>query len=34
MYLLDSELQFHKASFLLKTVNYIFTHLKEDKAVF
>lgn len=34
MYLLDSELQFHKASFLLKTVNYIFTHLKEDKVVF
>lgn len=34
MHLLGSELQFHKAPFLLKTVNCIFTHLKEDEVVF
>lgn len=34
MHLLGSELQFHKASFLLKMVNYIITHLKENKVVF
>lgn len=34
MHLLGSELQFHKASFLLKMLNRIFTHLMQDKVVF
>jgi len=34
MHLPGSQLQFHKASFLLKMLNYIFTHLKEDTVVF